>query len=45
MTFAAVYAVLILLVYFAQTTAVRLDSLNEQAMKILDYSKGGLYRS
>jgi hypothetical protein len=22
-----------------------LDSLNEQAMKILDYSKGGLYRS
>lgn len=42
MTFAAVYAVLILLVYFAQVTAVRLDSLNEQAIKILDYSKGGL---
>lgn len=42
MTFAAVYAVLILLVYFAQTTAVRLDSLNEQAMRILDYSRGGL---
>ena len=45
MTFAAVYAVLILLVYFAQTTAVRLDSLNEQAMKILDYSRGGLFFS
>lgn len=42
MTFAAVYAALILLVYFAQTTAVRLDSLNEQAMRILDYSRGGL---
>lgn len=42
MTFAAVYAVLVLLVYFAQTTAVRLDSLNEQAMRILDYSRGGL---
>lgn len=42
MIFAAVYAVLVLLVYFAQTTAVRLDSLNEQAMRILDYSRGGL---
>lgn len=42
MTFAAVYAVLVFLVYFAQTTAVRLDSLNEQAMRILDYQKGGL---
>ncbi|MDE6020856.1 MAG: hypothetical protein K2H01_07675 [Ruminococcus sp.] len=45
MTFAAVYAVLILLVYFAQITAVRLDSLNEQAMRILDYSRGGLFFS
>lgn len=44
-TFAAVYAVLILLVYFAQTTAVRLDSLNEQAIRILDYSRGGLFFS
>ena len=42
MAFAAVYAVLIFLVYFAQVTSVRLDSLNEQAMRILDYSKGGL---
>lgn len=45
MIFAAVYAVLILLVYFAQTTAVRMDSLNAQAMKILDYSRGGLFFS
>lgn len=42
MAFAAVYAVLIFLVYFAQVTSVRLDSLSEQAMRILDYSKGGL---
>lgn len=42
MTFAAVYAVLIFLVYFAQTTSVRLDSLDEQAIRILDYSSGGL---
>lgn len=43
MIFAAIYAVLILLVYFAQTTTVRLDSLNEQAVKILNYSNGGLF--
>ena len=40
--FSAVYAVLILLVYFAQTTSVRLEELNEQAVKILDYRRGGL---
>lgn len=40
--FGCVYAVLILLVYFAQTTAVRNDSLNEQAAMLLDFSKGGL---
>ncbi|HPE38586.1 MAG TPA: hypothetical protein PK567_03760 [Bacillota bacterium] len=40
--FAAIYAVLILLVYFAQTTSVRNDGLNEQATQILDYSKAGL---
>lgn len=39
---AAVYAVLILLVYFAQTTSVRLEALSEQAAKALDYRKGGL---
>lgn len=40
--FGCIYVVLILLVYFAQTTAVRTDSLNEQATRILDYSRGGL---
>ena len=39
---AAVYAVLILLVYFAQTTSVRLEALSEQAAQALDYRKGGL---
>lgn len=42
MAFAAIYAALIFLVYFAQTTSVRLDSLGEQALGILDYSTGGL---
>lgn len=42
MIFSAVYAVLIFLVYFAQTTSVRLDDLNEQALKILDFKRGGL---
>ncbi|MDE7244005.1 MAG: hypothetical protein K2O18_08525 [Oscillospiraceae bacterium] len=45
MTFASVYTVLVLLVYFAQTTTVRLDPLNEQAMSILDYARGGLFFS
>ena len=39
---AGIYAVLILLVYFAQTTSVRLDDLNEQAIRILDFQRGGL---
>ena len=42
MVFAAVYAVLILLVYYAQTTTVRLEELNGQAVNILDYRRGGL---
>lgn len=37
-----IYAVLILLVYFAQTTSVRLEALNEQALRILDFQRGGL---
>lgn len=45
MIFASIYAVLIFLVYFAQTTAVRLDPLSEQAMQILNYSRGGLFFS
>ena len=39
---AVIYAVLILLVYFAQTTSVRLEDLNEQTIRILNYQRGGL---
>ena len=42
MGFGAVYAVLILLVYFVQTTTVRLEPLTDQAAMLLDYSRGGL---
>lgn len=42
MIFSAIYAVLIFLVYFAQTTTVRLDDINEQAIKILAFQSGGL---
>ena len=42
MVFSAVYAVLILLVYFAQTTSVHLGVLNDDAMSILDFRRGGL---
>lgn len=45
MVFAALYAVLVFLVYFAQLTAVRVDALSEQAAQILTYSKGGLFFS
>ncbi|MCH5286064.1 MAG: hypothetical protein J1E43_01460 [Christensenellaceae bacterium] len=38
----AVYVALIFLVYFAQTTSVRLDGLSEQAMQVLDFKRGGL---
>ena len=41
-TIAGSYGTLILLVYFAQTTSVRLDNLNEQAIRILDFQRGGL---
>lgn len=41
--FSAIYAVLIFLVYFAQTTTVRLENINEQAIRILDYQRGGLF--
>ena len=40
--FAAVYAVLIFLVYFAQTTSVRLGGLGDQALFLLDFKRGGL---
>lgn len=42
MAFSAVYTVLILLVYFAQDTTVRLEALSDQAASILDYRRGGL---
>lgn len=42
MAFAVIYATLILLVYFAQTTTVRLDALTDQAASLLDFSRGGL---
>ncbi len=40
--FSAVYAVLVLLVYFAQVTNVRLDDMTEQAVMLLDFKRGGL---
>lgn len=43
--FASVYTVLIMLVYFAQLTAVRLSQLTQQAAQILDYRKFGLFFS
>lgn len=42
MVLAAVYAVLVLLVYFTQNTSVRLDDLGEQALGMLDFKRGGL---
>lgn len=42
MAFAVIYAGLIFLVYFAQTTSVRLGGLSEQAQSILDFQRGGL---
>lgn len=42
MAFAVIYAAFVLLVYFAQTTTVRLDTMTDQAVKLLDYSRGGL---
>lgn len=40
--FAVIYVVMILLVYYAQTTSVRLGGLDEQAVQILDFQRGGL---
>ncbi len=42
MVFSAIYAVLIFLVYFAQTTSVRLGGLSEEAVAVLDFRRGGL---
>ncbi len=43
--FGAMYASVILLVYFAQVTTVRLEPLNEQAVSLLDYQSFGLFFS
>lgn len=43
--FAAMYGAIILLVYFAQLTTVRLDSLSPEAAKILDFQQFGLFFS
>ncbi len=43
--FAAVYAVFIMMVYFAQLTTVRFGGLSEGARQILDYSMFGLFFS
>ena len=43
--FAAIYATIILLVYFAQLTTVRLDDLTQQASKLLDFQQSGLFFS
>lgn len=42
MAFAAVYAAIILLVYFAQLTTVRMNELTEQAELLLDFQEMGL---
>ena len=39
---AGVYAVLVLLVYFAQTTTVRTEALNDQASRVLNFQRGGV---
>jgi hypothetical protein len=42
MAFSCVYAVLVLVVYFAQTTVVHLNLLNEREAVFLDFSRSGL---
>ncbi len=41
--FSGIYAVFILIVYYAQITSVIYHNYNEQAMQIIDYSKFGLF--
>jgi uncharacterized integral membrane protein len=43
MIFACIYTVLILLVYFANVTSVRLDTLNQQAEQMLSTTQFGLF--
>ena len=42
LVFSAIYATLILLVYFAQNTSVRLDGLGDEALHVLEFKRGGL---
>ena len=42
MVFAAVYCMLIMLVYFTQLTAVKYEQLTEQAAKLIDFRRFGL---
>ena len=42
LVFSAIYATLILMVYFAQTTSVRLDGLGDDALRVLDFRRCGL---
>ncbi len=42
MAFAAVYCMLIMLVYFTQLTTVKNEQLTEQAAKLIDFSRFGL---
>jgi len=42
LVFSAIYATLILLVYFAQNSSVRLDGLGDEALRVLDFRRGGL---
>ena len=42
LAFAAVYCVLIMLVYFAQLTTVKNEQLTEQAAKLIDFGRLGL---
>jgi hypothetical protein len=43
--FAAIYGLLIFVVYFTQLTAVRLSALSAEALEILDYKRFGLFFS
>lgn len=43
--FSAIYGTIILLVYFAQLTTVRLESLTAQASSLLDFQQSGLFFS
>ena len=45
LTFSGIYTGIVLLVYFAQTTSVRLEPLSSTALQLLDYKKFGLFFS